>query len=156
MSDQDFLNGRKDAKPVMLAGQLKIPRAGSERLPTVVLLHGSGGVGVNLLDWESDLNQMGIATFVLDAFTGRGIASTSAKQALLGRLAMTYDAYRALEILEKHPRIDARRIALMGFSRGGQSCGTQFVDDENLSPKPIACSTAPPTTTCRWRPAAST
>ena len=167
MSDQDFLNGRKDAKPVMLAGQLKIPRAGSDRLPAVVLLHGSGGVGGNVVDWENDLNQMGIATFVLDAFTGRGITSTSANQALLGRLAMTYDAYRALEILEKHPRIDSRRIALMGFSRGGQavlyaaakrfqrlhgpasgldfaayvpfyaSCGTQFVDDENMSPKPI-------------------
>jgi dienelactone hydrolase len=167
MSDQDFLNGRKDAKPVTLAGQLKIPRAGSERLPAVVLLHGSGGVGGNVVDWENDLNQMGIATFVLDAFTGRGITSTSANQALLGRLAMTYDAYRALEILEKHPRIDSRRVALMGFSRGGQavlyaaskrfqglhgpasgldfaayvpfyaSCGTRFVDDENFSPKPI-------------------
>jgi cephalosporin-C deacetylase-like acetyl esterase len=81
----------------MLAGQLKIPRAGSERLPAVVLLHGSGGVGGNVVDWENDLNQMGIATFVLDAFTGRGITSTSANQAVLGRLAMTYDAYRALE-----------------------------------------------------------
>jgi dienelactone hydrolase len=104
---------------------------------------------------------------VVDAFTGRGITSTSANQALLGRLAMTYDAYRALETLEKHPRIDSRRVALMGFSRGGQavlyaasrrfqglhgpasgldfaayvpfyaSCGTRFVDDENFSPKPI-------------------
>jgi dienelactone hydrolase len=167
MTDQDFLNARKDAKPVTLAGQLKIPRAGGERLPAVVLLHGSGGVGGNLLDWENDINSMGIATFVLDAFTARGIVSTSAQQALLGRLAMTYDAYRALEILEKHPRIDSRRIALMGFSRGGQaalyasakrfqrmhgpasgldfaayvpfyaSCGTKFVDDEDLSPKPI-------------------
>lgn len=26
MTDQDFLNGRKDGKPVMLAGQLRIPR----------------------------------------------------------------------------------------------------------------------------------
>jgi len=167
MSDQDFLNGRKDAKPVMLAGQLKIPRAGNERLPAVVLLHGSGGVGGNVVDWENDLNQMGIATFVLDAFTGRGITSTSANQAVLGRLAMTYDAYRALELLEKHPRIDPRRVGLMGFSRGGQavlyaaskrfqgmhgpasglefaayvpfyaSCGTRFVDDENFSTKPI-------------------
>ena len=167
MSDQDFLNGRKDAKPVTLAAQLKIPRAGSERLPAVVLLHGSGGVGGNVVDWENDFNQMGIATFVLDAFTGRGITSTSANQASLGRLAMTYDAYRALEVLEKHPRIDSRRVALIGFSRGGQaalyaaskrfqrmhgpasgldfaayvpfyaSCGTQFVDDENMSPKPI-------------------
>src|SRR3954467_921362 len=66
MTDQEFLNGRKDAKPVMLAGQLKIPRPGSERLPAVVLLHGWGGVGANLLDWENDLNQRGIATFVLD------------------------------------------------------------------------------------------
>src|SRR2546421_5006080 len=84
MSDQDFLNGRKDGKPVILAGQLRIPRPGTDRLPAVVLLHGSGGVGGNLLDWESELNSLGFATFVLDAFTGRGIASTSANQALRG------------------------------------------------------------------------
>src|ERR1051326_6629018 len=83
MSDQDFLNGRKDAKPVTLAGQLKIPRAGNERLPAVVLLHGSGGVGGNLLDWENDLNQRAIPAFVRDAFPGRGIPSTSVNQALL-------------------------------------------------------------------------
>jgi hypothetical protein len=41
-----------------------------------------------------------------DAFTGRGLVSTSSDQALLGRLAMTYGP---------------RRIALMGFSRGGQA-----------------------------------
>ncbi len=64
---------------------------------------------------------MGLATFVLDAFTGRGIVQTSTDQASLGRLAMTYDAYRALEVLEKHSRIDPQRIAVMGFSRGGQA-----------------------------------
>ncbi len=167
MSDQDFLNGRKDGKPVLLAGALRIPRPGTDKLPAVVLLHGSGGVGTNVVDWENELNAMGVATFVLDAFTGRGIVQTSTDQASLGRLAMTYDAYRALEVLEKHSRIDAQRIAVMGFSRGGQaalyssvkrfqkmhgptsgrdfaayipfyaSCGTTFVADNQVSPNPI-------------------
>ena len=167
MSDQDFLNGRKDGKPVLLAGALRIPRPGTDKLPAVVLLHGSGGVGTNVVDWENELNAMGVATFVLDAFTGRGIVQTSTDQASLGRLAMTYDAYRALEVLEKHSRIDPQRIAVMGFSRGGQaalyssvkrfqrmhgpasgrdfaayipfyaSCGTTFVADDEVSPNPI-------------------
>lgn len=167
MSDQDFLNGRKDGAPVLLAGQLRLPLGSSDRLPAVLLLHGSGGVGVNLQDWEQVFNAMGIATFVLDAFSGRGLVSTSANQASLGRLAMTYDAYRALEVLEAHARIDPRRIAVMGFSRGGQaalyaalkrfqkmhgpasgrdfaayvplypSCGTAFIGDEEVSASPI-------------------
>src|ERR1051325_5068476 len=86
MSDQDFLNGRTDGEPVTLAGELRIPRPGADKLPAVVLLHGSGGVGTNVVDWGDELNAMGVATFIVDAFTARGIVQTSTQQAALGRL----------------------------------------------------------------------
>lgn len=119
LTDEDFLAGRKEGKPVTLAGELRIPRPGAARLPAVVLIHGSGGVSGYIGDWAQFLNALGVATFTLDSFSGRGIASTIDDQDRLGRLAMIVDAYRALDLLAKHPRIDPTKVAVMGFSRGG-------------------------------------
>ncbi|SRR6266550_2372393 len=121
LSDQQFLAGDKNGKPTTIAGELRLPRGTTGKLPAVVLLHGSGGVGPGPEMWAKYFNEMGVASYVLDSFTGRGIVSTSTNQALLGRLNMILDAYRAFDVLADHPRIDAARIAVMGFSRGGQS-----------------------------------
>lgn len=121
LTDQEFLTGRKEGVPTTISGELRLPKQGVDRVPVVVLLHGSGGVGGYVTDWEQDFNSMGVATFVIDSFTGRGIVNTNDDQAQLGRLAMIVDAYRALDLLAKHPRIDPARIVLMGFSRGGQA-----------------------------------
>jgi dienelactone hydrolase len=124
LKDSDFLAGRDTAKPALIAGELRLPIISAAKLPAMVLLHGSGGMGGPggpVDEWVRDLNQIGIATLALDSFSGRGIRSTSADQAQLGRLNMVVDAYRALGILAKDPRIDPARIAVMGFSRGGQS-----------------------------------
>ena len=119
LSDQQFLSGDTNGKPVTVTGEFRIAQ-GSGKLPVVVLLHGSGGMGPNIETWAREFNAMGISTFALDGFTGRGLTSVNMDQALLGRLAFTLDSYRILELLAKHPRVDTSRIALMGFSRGGQ------------------------------------
>ena len=165
LSDQEFLSGRKDGKSVTLGGVLRLP-AGTSKVAVAVLLHGSGGISGYVTDWEDDYNALGMGTFVIDSFTGRGIVNTNADQFALGRLAMIIDAYRALEVLARHPRVDPSRIVLMGFSRGGQSalyasvkrfhrmhgpeglsfaafiplyanCGTTFIDDDDLVDRPV-------------------
>src|SRR5947208_17172692 len=63
---------------------------------------------------------MCLSTFALDGFTGRGLTNVNPDQGSLGRLNMILDVYRMLDVLAKHPRVDPQRVALMGFSRGGQ------------------------------------
>jgi dienelactone hydrolase len=120
LSDEQFLKGDGGGKPVVVSGELRIAQ-GSGRLPTVVMIHGSGGMAPMIEFWTTAFNEMGVSTFALDGFTGRGLTNVNTDQALLGRLNMILDAYRGLDILAKHPRVDPSRIALMGFSRGGQA-----------------------------------
>ena len=120
ISDQQFLTGDTNGKQVTVAGEFRIAQ-GTGKLPVVVLMHGSSGVGAGMDPWVRQFNSMGISTFVIDGFSGRGLTAVGPNQGLLGRLNFIVDIYRSLEILAKHPRVDPERIALMGFSRGGQA-----------------------------------
>ncbi len=165
LSDTQFLKGDANGKATTIAGALRIA-AGAGRLPVVVIQHGSGGVGANIEMWEREFNAIGVSTFTLDGLTGRGLTQVVTDQALLGRLNFILDIYRALDVLAKHPRVDSRRIALMGFSRGGHAalyasltrfqkmwnrsgiafaayipiypdCATTYVSDTDVADRPI-------------------
>ncbi len=102
-----------------LVGHLFLP-PGNEKVPAVVLVHGSGGIYKALLDyWPQQFNAAGIAVFTLDMFGPRGVQSTAEDQSQVPFAADVADAFAALRVLATHPRIDPRRIAVMGFSRGG-------------------------------------
>jgi dienelactone hydrolase len=166
LTDEQFLTGTREGRPAMIAAELRLPTAGTGRVPALVMMHGSGGITAGDDRWLRELNDMGIATFLLDYFTGRGIVSTTTDQFQLGGLTTINDAYRALELLAKHPRIDATRIGIFGFSRGGTAalyaslkrfqrmyatpgtefalylafytgCSTSFVDDIDVVDRPI-------------------
>jgi len=165
LTDQQFLMGEKHGNPVTISGELRYPRKKMKKYPVIILVHGSGGVSGYIDDWAQVINKLGVAVFILDSFTGRGLYKVNNDQSQLGRLAMIVDSYRALDLLANHKRIDPKKIALMGFSRGGQvtlyssmkrfhslhgsnnefsgyiafypSCITQYKDDKNIVDKPV-------------------
>ena len=120
LSDKQFLKGDAYGRPTTIAGVLRVAQ-GSGRLPLVVLVPGSGGINAAADVWDRQFEAMGISTFMLDPFAGRGIVSTVVDQSQLGRLNAILDLYRALAVLAAHPRVDRSRIAVMGFSRGAQA-----------------------------------
>ena len=122
LAEEDFLRGNTTVgRPVSVSGNLSGPD-GVDKLPVVVLLHGTDGPGSGAVwGWERFLNGIGIATLSLDSYSGRGLTQASTDQSLFGQFTQIYDAYRAADALAGHPRIDATRVALMGFSRGGNA-----------------------------------
>jgi dienelactone hydrolase len=122
LSPADFLTGKKGT-PVALAGQLRFAKTGPARQPVVILLHSASGPiadGAPYEEWPRVLNEIGIATFAVDSFSGRG-AVNPGDGGKLGFLTRIVDAYRALEVVAKDPRVDPSRIAVMGFSFGGSA-----------------------------------
>ena len=122
LSASDFWNGVKAGRPVTISGELLLPK-GEGRVPAVVLSHGSGGIGRAEDNWAHDLRSDGVAVFLVDSFTGRGIKKFP-PETELSRAGQVYDVYQALALLATHPRVDAGRIALMGGSRG---CGLSLL-----------------------------
>lgn len=165
LTSDAFLRGEA-GKPVMLAGELRIPRPGIDKLPAVIFMHASGGVNAGVDRWAQDLNSLGVATFIVDSFSGRGLTGLPPDPSNEAFLWVIVDAYRALGLLAQHPRIDPSRIAVMGFSMGGLvaiytsnerfwkaygpanvqfaahislygNCGVTYRDDTKVTAKPI-------------------
>ena len=79
LSDGQFLQGDGKATPVTIAGELRFPASAAPgaRLPAVVVVHGSGGASATTENWARIFNRMGIASFVIDSFSGRGLTAVS-------------------------------------------------------------------------------
>ena len=110
---------RTAAEKSIIAGLLILPTGAHGPVPAMVIVHGSGGVQKGEWEWANRINRLGIASFVIDNFTGRGIRETETDQFRLSPAADIAGALAALRLLATHPGIDPERIGVIGFSRGG-------------------------------------
>jgi len=115
---RDLEAGTFKTGAVEVTAELTLP-AGTGRVPAAILVHGSAGVSDHHRRYARLLAKWGIAALVVDSFSPRGITSTVGDQGAISPHAMLVDAYAALELLATHPRIDRKRIALIGWSKGG-------------------------------------
>ena len=136
---QKILNRGSYAETQTISGTLNFPaNAADKNVPVVVLLHGGGGISDPQEYWIKTLNNIGLATFMVDSNWARRKCSSDKENksfkvqgpfcngAHRGLLRII-DAYRALELLSKHPRIDPARIGCLGTSLGGVGCLYQSV-----------------------------
>lgn len=102
-----------------ISGQLRIPSTAteSEKVPAVIILHGSAGVDSRGSFYTQALNRAGIATFEIDMWAARNLSGGNNRPALPSLTAP--DAFNALSFLAKNSVIDENRIAALGFSWGG-------------------------------------
>jgi dienelactone hydrolase len=105
---------------VTIPATLGFPEQKKDRYPAVVVVHTiSGYRDANEGYAAAELRQSGFATLTYDSFAARtttGVAMSASPGFLPAGVA---DAYAALRVLASDPRIDADRIAILGFSFGG-------------------------------------
>src|SRR6185503_49926 len=114
--------------PAVVSGTLSLPKGGGPlerdgKSPAVILVHGSGGISDEReLAWARRFNSWGIAAFVVDSYTGRGLTPPvyANSPGYTHMVAHLVDAYLALQLIGTHPRVDGSRVAIMGGSRGGE------------------------------------
>ena len=106
---------------VTVRANLGFPEAARDRYPAVVVVHTIGGYReANEGYAAAALRQSGFATLTYDSFAARGTTGSAMSGGPGYLLPGVADAYAALRLLESEPRIDADRIAIAGFSYGGE------------------------------------
>ena len=115
----EILNGKYKNKPVQLRGFFTHPKPGT-KVPAVVIVPGSGGYA----EWmqttvAKPLNDAGVATLIIDSFSGRGVGDTASDQGRVPMSASVMDGFQALNMLAQRNDIEPKRIGVTGFSRGG-------------------------------------
>ena len=98
-------------RKAQVIGELRLPQPHSGPLPAVIIVNSSPGFDGRGAFYADALNRAGIGTLEIDMFQGRGTPATI-------RHNLPH-VYQTLDYLSRDPRVDARRVGIMGVSWGG-------------------------------------
>ena len=118
----DIITDLDSQEKQQVFGQLTTPVDSlnpNKKHPLIIGVAGSMGWRKHHLDYLKMYQEQGYATFQLNSFKSRGITSTVGSQDEVTIAAVILDAYRALEKLSKHPKINEDKVAITGWSLGG-------------------------------------
>ena len=106
----------RSGKPTIIINAQVFKPAGDGPFPALVLLHDCYGLHVTHKKWAERLVEWGYIALLVDSLGPRGIDNC-----VLGLSAcdIANDAYGALNYLESLDFVDANRVGLIGWSRGG-------------------------------------
>ncbi|MCG8685873.1 MAG: dienelactone hydrolase family protein [Desulfobacterales bacterium] len=103
---------------IELKGKLYKPE-GDGPFPAVILLHRCAGIETYDYKWASRLKNLGYVAFLVDSFGPRRISNACGNSGSIGYKDRAMDAYSAKRYLSKLSFINSERIAVIGWSMGG-------------------------------------
>lgn len=103
---------------ITLAGKLYKPE-GDGPFPVVVLLHRCAGIELYDYSWAARLQSWGYVAFVVDSFGPRRVSNSCGNSGSVGYKDRAMDAYSAKLYLSGLSFVDPEKIAVMGWSHGG-------------------------------------
>jgi dienelactone hydrolase len=107
--------------PVNVAADLTFPQEKKERYPVVLIGHTIAGWNEGHEGWfAGELRKAGFATLGYDSFKPRQFGTVTGGGPHINP-AVIADAFAALKILAAHPKVDPNRIAIVGYSLGGDT-----------------------------------
>jgi len=106
---------------VTVKADLGFPEQMRDRYPGVIIVHTLAGYRDGNEGYAAaELRKAGFATLIYDSFVARGTTGAALQGSSAYLPIGVADAYAALQLLSREPRIDADRIAIIGFSYGGE------------------------------------
>jgi dienelactone hydrolase len=158
VSRWSFASERKADGTVERVPVLMVSPAGAKgKLPVMIVLHGTGGSKEGVKSWLEDFARQGIIGVAIDArYHGERVPGVKGSAAYVEAITKAWrtpagkpmehpfyydtvwDLWRLIDVLEKDPRVDPKRIGMMGISMGGiQTWLAASVDDRVAVAAPL-------------------